>query len=110
MFTTNQVAAAPVVVSREHMKKSPKKMRGIIVNSGNANCCSGPDGYAASVATAKRLAQELGEVDPTQVLVCSTGVIGAPLPVEKNSGIGAGAGSFARRWTKCRSSDSPARS
>ena len=61
MFTTNQVAAAPVQLCRAHMKKSAEKIRGIIVNSGNANCCSGPDGYAASVATAKRLAQELGE-------------------------------------------------
>ncbi len=83
MFTTNQVAAAPVVLCRAHMKKSRQKIRGIIVNSGNANCCSGPDGYAASVATAKRLAQELGGVDPSQVLVCSTGVIGAPLQVDK---------------------------
>ena len=83
VFTTNQVAAAPVQLCRAHMKKSADKIRGIIVNSGNANCCSGPDGYAASVATAKRLAQELGDVDPVQVLVCSTGVIGAPLPVDR---------------------------
>jgi glutamate N-acetyltransferase/amino-acid N-acetyltransferase len=83
VFTTNQVAAAPVVLCRAHMRKSPQKIRGIIVNSGNANCCSGPEGYAASVATANRLAQELGRVDPSQLLVCSTGVIGAPLQVDK---------------------------
>src|SRR5579872_5220230 len=83
VFTTNQVAAAPVQLCRAHMKKSAEKIRGIIVNSGNANCCSGPDGYAASVATSKRLAQELGDVDPMQLLVCSTGVIGAPLPVDR---------------------------
>lgn len=83
VFTTNQVVAAPVVLCRTHMKKSRQKIRGIIVNSGNANCCSGPEGYAASVATANRLAQELGHVDPTQILVCSTGVIGAPLLVDK---------------------------
>lgn len=83
VFTTNQVAAAPVVLCRAHMQKSRQKIRGIIVNSGNANCCSGPEGYAASVATANRLAQELGRVDPSQLLVCSTGVIGAPLLVDK---------------------------
>ena len=83
VFTTNQVVAAPVLLSREHMRKSRGRMRGIIVNSGNANCCSGPEGYAASVATAARLAEELGRVDPSQILVCSTGVIGAPLRVEK---------------------------
>ena len=68
VFTTNQVAAAPVVLCRAHMQKSRQKIRGIIVNSGNANCCSGPEGYAASVATANRLAQELGRVDPSQCL------------------------------------------
>src|SRR5271165_882046 len=82
VFTTNQVAAAPVVLCRAHMQKSRQKIRGIIVNSGNANCCSGPEGYEASVATAGRLAQELGRVDPSQLLVCSTGVIGAPLQVD----------------------------
>jgi glutamate N-acetyltransferase/amino-acid N-acetyltransferase len=83
VFTTNQVVAAPVILCREHMKKSHQKIRGIIVNSGNANCCSGPEGYAASVATAEKLSQELGRVDASQILVCSTGVIGAPLQVEK---------------------------
>jgi glutamate N-acetyltransferase/amino-acid N-acetyltransferase len=83
VFTTNQVVAAPVILCREHMRRSHQKIRGIIVNSGNANCCSGPEGYAASVATAARLARELGRVDPSQILVCSTGVIGAPLLVDK---------------------------
>jgi glutamate N-acetyltransferase/amino-acid N-acetyltransferase len=83
VFTTNQVVAAPVVLCRAHMQKARQKIRGIIVNSGNANCCSGPEGYSASVATADRLAQELGRVDSSQILVCSTGVIGAPLQVDK---------------------------
>jgi glutamate N-acetyltransferase/amino-acid N-acetyltransferase len=64
------------------MRKSRNCMRGLIVNSGNANCCTKQDGYPASVATASRLAAELS-IDPSQVLVCSTGVIGAPLRVEK---------------------------
>jgi glutamate N-acetyltransferase / amino-acid N-acetyltransferase len=82
VFTTNQVVAAPVVASREHLHKASDRIRGVIVNSGNANCCTKEDGYPASIATATKLADELG-IDPTQVLVCSTGVIGAPLLVEK---------------------------
>jgi glutamate N-acetyltransferase/amino-acid N-acetyltransferase len=83
VFTTNRVAAAPVVASREHLAKSRDKMRGLIVNSGNANCCTKVDGYPASIATARRLAEALGGTDSSQILICSTGVIGAPLRVEK---------------------------
>lgn len=82
VFTSNQIVAAPVIVCREHLRKSRERMRGVIVNSGNANCCTKEDGYPASVAMASKLASELG-VDPTQILVSSTGVIGAPLRVEK---------------------------
>lgn len=83
VFTTNQIVAAPVIASREHLRKSRERMRGVIVNSGNANCCTKEDGYPASIATASKLAAELGGIDPSQILVCSTGVIGAPLRVEK---------------------------
>jgi len=83
VFTTNRVVAAPVMISREHLRKARRKMRGVIVNSGNANCCTRDDGRPASLATAGKLASELGEADPSQFLVCSTGVIGAPLRVEK---------------------------
>jgi glutamate N-acetyltransferase/amino-acid N-acetyltransferase len=83
MFTTNLVKAAPLIVSQAHLRKSRSKMRAIIVNSGNANCCTGSDGHGASTATALKLAQELGSVHPSQVLVNSTGVIGVPLCVEK---------------------------
>jgi len=83
VFTTNRVQAAPVLASRVHLKKSRSKMRGIIVNSGNANCCTGSDGYAASAATTLKVAMQLGRFHPSQVLVCSTGVIGVPLRVEK---------------------------
>jgi glutamate N-acetyltransferase / amino-acid N-acetyltransferase len=83
LFTMNQIVAAPVIASREHLRKSRGQMRGIIVNSGNANCCTKQDGYPASIATASTFAAELGGIDPSQVLVCSTGVIGAPLRVEK---------------------------
>jgi len=82
VFTTNQVVAAPVIASREHLAKSRQRMRGLIVNSGNANCCTHVDGYPAAIATATHLAQQLSG-DPSQFLVCSTGVIGPPLRVEK---------------------------
>jgi glutamate N-acetyltransferase/amino-acid N-acetyltransferase len=83
VFTRNRVQAAPVKVSQDHLRKSRGKMRAVIVNSGNANCCTGPQGHAASEATALKVAWELGRVEPSQVLVCSTGVIGVPLRVEK---------------------------
>ncbi|MGA3293572.1 MAG: bifunctional glutamate N-acetyltransferase/amino-acid acetyltransferase ArgJ [Candidatus Acidiferrales bacterium] len=83
VFTTNRVVAAPVVASREHLRKSKGWVRGVIVNSGNANCCTRVDGYPASIATAGKLAAELGGLDPSQILVCSTGVIGAPLKIDR---------------------------
>ena len=54
-------------------------MRGIIVNSGNANCCTGSEGMAAAATTALKVAWELARLHPSQILVCSTGVIGVPL-------------------------------
>jgi glutamate N-acetyltransferase / amino-acid N-acetyltransferase len=83
MFTTNRVQAAPVRLSQTHLRLSRGKMRAVVVNSGNANCCTGSDGYAASKMTSLKVSQELAARDPSQVLVCSTGVIGLPLRVEK---------------------------
>jgi glutamate N-acetyltransferase/amino-acid N-acetyltransferase len=83
VFTKNLVQAAPVKVSQDHLRESRGKMRAVIVNSGNANCCTGPQGHAASAATALKVAWELGRVEPPQILVCSTGVIGVPLRVGK---------------------------
>jgi glutamate N-acetyltransferase / amino-acid N-acetyltransferase len=83
VFTTNLVQAAPVLISRAHLKKSRHKMRGIIVNSGNANCATGPEGLVAATATTRETVHALGGYDPSQILVCSTGVIGIPLRVEK---------------------------
>jgi glutamate N-acetyltransferase/amino-acid N-acetyltransferase len=54
-------------------------MRGIVVNSGNANCCTGSEGMAAAATTALKVAWELARLHPSQILVCSTGVIGVPL-------------------------------
>ncbi len=83
MFTTNRVKAAPVIASQLHLRKSRHKIRAMIVNSGNANCCTGSDGLAAATATAREVARELGADHPSQVLVNSTGVIGVPLRVER---------------------------
>ncbi len=82
VFTANLVQAAPVVLSREHVRKSAAAARAIVVNSGNANCATGPAGIAAARATASAAARELG-CRPEQVLVCSTGVIGVPMRVAR---------------------------
>src|ERR1700733_907118 len=78
VFTTNRVKAAPVITSQLHLKKSRTEMRGVIVNSGNANCCTGSEGFTAATATTLKVAQELGKLRPTQILGCSPGGIGVP--------------------------------
>lgn len=83
LFTTNQVVAAPVLISKEHLHKSKGRMRAAIVNSANANCCTEKDGRPASRATAAALAKELAGIDPTETVVCSTGVIGGEFRVDK---------------------------
>jgi glutamate N-acetyltransferase/amino-acid N-acetyltransferase len=82
VFTQNLVAAAPVVVSKAHLRSSKGRMRAIVANAGNANCATGAAGYEASVKTVEETARRLS-CDPREVFVCSTGVIGVPLPVEK---------------------------
>jgi glutamate N-acetyltransferase / amino-acid N-acetyltransferase len=82
VFTQNLVVAAPVVVSKAHLKASKGRMRAVVVNAGNANCATGSGGYAASVKTVEEAARHL-RCRPDEVAVCSTGVIGVPLPVEK---------------------------
>lgn len=82
VFTQNLVVAAPVVVSKANLKASKGRMRAVIVNAGNANCATGAVGYAASVKTVEETARHL-RCRPEDVAVCSTGVIGVPLPVEK---------------------------
>jgi glutamate N-acetyltransferase/amino-acid N-acetyltransferase len=77
VFTTNQVVAAPVTWSRNRLAASGDA-RVVVLNSGNANACTGPAGEAAVLATVERAAAELG-CRSEQVLVCSTGVIGVPL-------------------------------
>ncbi|MGC1481067.1 MAG: bifunctional glutamate N-acetyltransferase/amino-acid acetyltransferase ArgJ [Chthoniobacterales bacterium] len=79
-FTTNRVQAAPVLISKEHV--ASKACRAVILNSGNANACTGDDGLADARAMATETAVALG-VRPEEVLVCSTGRIGVPMPIKK---------------------------
>ena len=79
-FTTNRVKAAPVRLSRMHAR-SPD-VRAIIANAGNANACTGVGGIETAKRMAAATAAALGLRD-RQVLVCSTGRIGVPLPIEK---------------------------
>ena len=80
MFTSNRFLAAPVVVSREHLEVA--QPQAIVVNSGVANAATGDQGVADARATAVETARLLG-LEPEEVIVLSTGVIGAPLPLEK---------------------------
>jgi glutamate N-acetyltransferase/amino-acid N-acetyltransferase len=79
VFTRNRVQAAPVRLDRERIGIGV--CRAVIVNSGNANCCTGEEGYRNAARMAREAAAGLG-VPEEQVLVASTGVIGEPLPVE----------------------------
>ena len=81
-FTQNLVQAAPVVLTRQHLRKAASRIRAVIVNSRNANCATGPAGMNAALATAGEVARAI-HCAPEQVLVSSTGVIGVPLRVER---------------------------
>jgi glutamate N-acetyltransferase/amino-acid N-acetyltransferase len=83
VFTTNRVKAAPVRVSKAHLRA--KSARAVLLNSGNANACTGPCGIAAAKALAAGTAEVLG-CATGQILVCSTGRIGVALPQEKMKG------------------------
>jgi glutamate N-acetyltransferase/amino-acid N-acetyltransferase len=78
VFTTNQFAAAPVEVCREHLRRSAGLARAIVANSGCANAATGPEGLRRARAVAAAAAGRLG-CRPEEVLVSSTGVIGRPL-------------------------------
>ncbi len=82
MFTANRIKAAPVRVTQNHLRQKP--MRAVIVNSGNANACTGPSGMRDARAMAKQTAQLL-KLRQYEVGVCSTGVIGLPLPMSRIS-------------------------
>ena len=79
-FTTNKIKAAPVRLSMRHLKGG--KLQAVVVNSGNANACNGKRGEKDARVMAQATARELG-LEERQVFVCSTGIIGLPLPVDK---------------------------
>jgi glutamate N-acetyltransferase/amino-acid N-acetyltransferase len=79
-FTTNKIKAAPVRVSASHIRSN--ETRAVIVNSGNANACTGSTGIQHAKRMAHLAAKE-GRWKERQVLVCSTGRIGVPLPIER---------------------------
>jgi glutamate N-acetyltransferase / amino-acid N-acetyltransferase len=79
VYTTNLVQAAPITVDREHLESG--SAQAVVLNSGNANACTGGRG----VEDARRMcavAASALEMSPTDILVCSTGVIGVPLPMD----------------------------
>jgi len=80
VFTSNRFQAAPVLWSRQVV--SDGRLRAVVLNSGGANACTGPDGFADTHATAERAAELLG-VDAGDVAVCSTGLIGVRLPMDR---------------------------
>ena len=80
VFTTNKVKAAPVVISQLNLAGGAA--RAVVVNSGNANACTGSQGFKDALVMGKLAADEL-DLDPSQVLVASTGVIGRFLPMDR---------------------------
>ena len=80
VYTTNKVVAAPVIWSREVTKG--QLVRAAILNSGGANACTGPEGFLDTHRTAEKVGDLLG-ISSGEVVVCSTGLIGERLPMEK---------------------------
>lgn len=79
VFTSNRIKAAPVRYCLELLNNP--SLKAIVLNSGGANACTGPDGYADTVATADHAASVLG-INPDEVAICSTGLIGERLPMK----------------------------
>ena len=81
VFTQNKLLAAPVIVSQEHLAASRGHATAVVLNSGNANAATGDAGVADARTMAAETAHALGCL-PAHVLVCSTGLIGIPLPMD----------------------------
>ncbi|MBN6052320.1 bifunctional glutamate N-acetyltransferase/amino-acid acetyltransferase ArgJ [Nonomuraea sp. RK-328] len=79
VFTANRVKAAPVLWSQQVL--SGGRVRAVVLNSGGANACTGPEGFQDTHATAERVAGVLGD-SAGEVAVCSTGLIGERLPMD----------------------------
>ena len=81
-FTANRVTAAPLIVDKEHLRRSGGKVRVVAINAGNANCAAGKAGLDAARATCAAAANLFG-CRQEEVFPSSTGIIGVPLPAEK---------------------------
>lgn len=85
VFTRNQVKAAPVLWSSQVLKTG--RLRAVLLNSGGANACTGPEGFQDTHTTAEAVAATLSnwgtETGPIEVAICSTGLIGDRLPMQK---------------------------
>ena len=81
-FTTNKASAAPVNVSRRHLKATSGRAAAVVLNSGNANAATGAAGDDHAERMCALVAAGL-DCQPIDVLVCSTGLIGIPLPIDK---------------------------
>jgi glutamate N-acetyltransferase/amino-acid N-acetyltransferase len=93
VFTRNKVKAAPVLWSQQVL--STGRVKAVVLNSGGANACTGPEGFQDTHATAEHVAEVLG-IGAVEVAVCSTGLIGARLPMDRlKAGVTAAAGSLA---------------
>lgn len=79
VFTSNQIVAAPVIWSRQVVKDS--QVAAVVLNSGGANACTGPEGFADTHRTAEKVSEAVG-ISSADVVVCSTGLIGVRLPIE----------------------------
>lgn len=81
VFTQNQMTAAPVVATRNHLMRSSGRAAAVVLNSGNANAANGRPGLDHANRMCSATAARLG-CAPHEVLVCSTGLIGIPLPID----------------------------
>src|SRR5690554_3211322 len=79
VFPQDEVVAEPIKLSKKHMEDGT--IQAIVVNAGNANACTGSQGYQGAEAMAKALAESL-DIDENLVLVASTGLIGEPFPTD----------------------------
>ncbi len=80
VFTTNKIVSAAVEISRKHIKS--RSISAVVVNSGNANACTGQTGIKNAIRMCNETAKQI-EIDPHNVLVASTGIIGEQLPINR---------------------------
>jgi glutamate N-acetyltransferase / amino-acid N-acetyltransferase len=99
VFTSNRVKAAPVLWSQQVLAAGA--LRAVVLNAGGANACTGPGGFQDTHATAERVAAALGDTGAGEIAVCSTGLIGQRLPMDRLlAGVDAAAKALSREGGK----------